>query len=225
MENETEAATTIAGLASTASHPITNDDVETSAKRLKAQEFAKPPPDNDHDQSDFPARSFESPEKASKPGGLHTGTTPIGLFSPDRLSPATALSASEKLSASPQGSTLDGFDFDAALLIAETSARPQDAQNQQQRRQSLRGASSPQEKSLFGEGATLMENDLEAISALNSLSRSGESPSASVPDEKPRVAAAPPKKSKMLGKSLFAKVVDDANAMTKTRASKRKRGP
>lgn len=222
MENETEAAATIAGLASNANQPLTNNEGQKPAKRLKTEELAGIQAQNHYDSSYPPAGSFESPDKDSR-ASAQIGTTPLPLFSPPQLSPGIVRHGSENLAAGVNENTLDGFDLQAAMLAEDTNDTSQSALQERERPQSSPG-SPRQHKPLFGDEATLMENDLEAISALNSLSRSRGSPAtdaASVPDDKPRKMAS--KKTANSGQSLFAKVVGEANEKNKSRSSKRKR--
>jgi hypothetical protein len=209
MENETEAATTIAGLA---------NEVQNPRRRLKTQGITGTPAQKHHESSYPPPGSFESPDKASRAPG-QTGTTPLPLFSPPQLSPGIALHGSENLAAGLNENTLDGFDLQAAMLAADTNDTLQGEHHEKKNQQS-----SPGSPPLFGDEATLMENDLEAISALNSLSRSRGSPAtdaALVYDEKSRATAS--KKTANSGRSLFSKVVGEANEKKTSRSSKRKR--
>lgn len=212
MDNETEAANTIAAMASAANQQPTAG--EDPANCSKSQTRTRESPVQNQTEQSVPA-NFDSPDKSSK-ALPQVGTTPIGLFSPAGLSPASPLNGSDSLAASHAGNTMDGFDLRAAFSSTVEGTTDEGDNHAAQR------SETPPDKSLFGEGATLMENDLEAISALNSLSRSGGSATQTlVPDEKSRASRAPNKRKANPGQSLFAKVVGGAKEKTETRSSKR----
>jgi len=206
LENETEAANTIAGMAVAASKPSANGDDDDAddhpAKRAKTRS-----------QNDLDSPGPAKQSTLQSPAQSETNTLPMGLYSPAGVSlpgasmpppPAAAAAASvdSRTANTKRGHSLPG------------KSNNDDSDKE--------SPHTPQEKALFGEGATLMENDLDAISALNALSRSGGSPSRStrskaaegkLQDESESNVQQQNKKSG--GKSLFAKVVGGVKNATK----------
>lgn len=178
----------------------------------------KPPPPT------VPAASMESPQKQNPSHSLlqapmtplqpsappMPGMTPIPLseFMPDSGQKSTG---GNFMSPSMQLSNLGASEFDASQLnrmfddMPSPPPRPpalqlelaSPPQGQQLPPTPPSAASTPNQasKPLFGHDATLLENDFEAITALNSLSHS------------PMASDSLPKRSSTAGQSLFSKVV------------------
>ena len=123
------------------------------------------------------------------------------------------------------GNSLDGQDlkkmFEAASSRQSGIGREEDPATSSPTKASQSSALISS-RSLFGEGATLMENDLEAISALNSLSHSPAKPSLEANKVSDDTSESSRKTKKATeGRSLFSKVTGNSARRAKTKTKKR----
>ena len=267
MDNETEVATTIAEMASkTRTNP--SDDTGKPAKRAKTNKDQEESTVTASLQTGALERAGDADEKSEKPSSPSTKAAAASGTAAKKNPPLPAAaehatyespdkSKASSLSLGPlspglspdalavgqsdlghNGTTVFCYDLKGLFSDGADSSKT--------------NAESPDkpDKALFGEDATLMENDLEAITVLNGLSRYGSTDPSAVIDEtdrgekpravndiasrkkkpvdetdrgeKPRAVnnIASRKKKPVQGKSLFARVVAGANQKTKSKSKR-----
>jgi len=268
MDNETEVATTIAEMASnTRTNP--SDDTGKPAKRAKTNKDHEESTGTASLQKDVLERAGDADEKSEKPSLPSTKAAAASGAAAKKNppSPAAAEHATYESPDKSRASSLSLGPLSPGLSPDALALGPSDLGHNGTTTvfcYDLKGlfsdgadsgktnAESPDktDKALFGEDATLMENDLEAITVLNALSRSGPTDPSAVTDEtdegeKPRTVnniasrkkkpvdetdrgEKPPavnniasrKKKPVQGKSLFARVVAGANQTTRSKSKR-----